>query len=61
MVLKRTDWIVILNIPISMISMVILFFFDWPLEVIGAIGVSWVVTSSFSVFLSLRKKGGEAD
>ena len=48
--------LLMLNILIAAISFEVIYFFDWPIEVIGVIGIAWVLTSSTSMLLRRRIK-----
>jgi len=53
--LKTTN-LLKLNIIVAVISLVILYFFDSPIELIGAAGISWVLISSMKTIRKERRR-----
>lgn len=54
--MNTLEKIVVVNYIIAALSFLIIYIYDWPLEVIGAIGISWVVSYSINVLYLYRKK-----
>jgi len=44
-----------LNIIVAFISLLILYFFDSPIELIGATGIAWVLISSLETIRKLKE------
>jgi len=52
----KTRSLLIINIVIAAVSFLILYFFDSPIELIGATGIAWTLISSAEQIRKLRKK-----
>jgi len=52
--LKTTNLLKI-NIVVAFISFIILYVFDSPIELVGAIGIAWVSISTAEAIRKLRK------
>lgn len=52
----KTHNLLITNILITAISFLILYYFDSPIELVGATGLAWVLISSAETIRKLRKQ-----
>ena len=43
------------NVAIATMSFVIFYLYDWPIEAIGAAGISWVIISSIEMLRAIRR------
>lgn len=51
----KTQNLLIINILITAISFLIIYYFDTPIELIGAAGIAWVFISSIETIRKLRR------
>jgi len=51
----KTRNLVIINIIVAVISLLIIYYFDTPIELIGATGIAWVSLSCIETIRKLRK------
>jgi hypothetical protein len=52
----KTRNLLITNIVVTIISFLIFYYFDTPIELIGATGIAWVLISSIETIRKLRKQ-----
>lgn len=43
------------NMAIATFSFIIFYQYDWPIEAIGAAGISWVLISSIEMLRAIRR------
>ena len=53
--MNRVEKLLLANTVIAILSLAIIYLFDWPIEIIGIIGISWVVISLLEMMAILRK------
>jgi len=51
----KTTKLLLINIVIAAFSFIILYFFDWPTEAVGIIGIAWAIISTVEAIRKRRK------
>jgi len=55
----KPEKLLLINIIIANISLLILWIFDMPIELIGAAGIAWVLISTVEAIRKLRRQNVE--
>jgi len=54
--MRALNKLLLINILIAFASLLVLYYFDYPIELIGATGIAWVLISSVETIRKLNRQ-----